>query len=264
MTDYTIERGFGVRERMDLLAKVRGPATMSMLDAIGIGEGDRCIDLGCGGGHVAIELAKRVGPGGFVLGIDLDEALLEVARGEADAQGLTNVRFRVSAVEEVAESDLDFGYSRLLFMHLADPEKVAELLAGSVRAGGTVALEDAEFSACFTYPRCSAYDGWVGWYQEAVRRNGGDPNIGPRLPSLLRSVGVTNVGVRVAQDAFVSGPEKQLQEMSMAKQKAAVVSAGVATADEYDAAYAEVQAFAADPSTLIAGPRIVQAWGQRP
>jgi hypothetical protein len=52
-----------------------------------------------------------------VLGID--EALLEVARGEASARGLKNVVFRVSAVEDLADDGFDFGYSRLLFVHLA-------------------------------------------------------------------------------------------------------------------------------------------------
>jgi hypothetical protein len=50
----------------------------------------------------------------------------------------------------------------------------------------------------------------------------------------------------------------------MSKQRAAVLAAGVASADEYDAAHAKVQAFASDPTTMIAGPRVIQAWGQRP
>lgn len=51
--------------------------------------------------------------------------------------------------------------------------------------------------------------------------------------------------------------------MSMARQKTAVVAAGVATSEEYDAAYTRMLSFAADPTTLLAGPRIVQTWGRR-
>jgi hypothetical protein len=83
------------------------------------------------------------------------------------------------------------------------------------------------------------------------------------LPTLLRSAGLTLLGARVVQDAFVEGPYKQLQQMSMLKQRAAVLAAGVARADEYDVAHAEVRAFADDPTTMIAGPRVIQAWGQR-
>ena len=62
MTNYTIDRGLGVRDRMDLLAAVFAPSTLALLDAVGIASGASCIDVGCGGGHVAIELGRRVGP----------------------------------------------------------------------------------------------------------------------------------------------------------------------------------------------------------
>src|SRR5262245_21030344 len=99
VADYTIDRGLGVRERMDLLAAVHEPATLTGLDIVGIAAGARCVDLGCGGGHVALELARRVGPSGHVTGIDLDEELLELARAEATARGLDNVTFHVGPVE---------------------------------------------------------------------------------------------------------------------------------------------------------------------
>src|SRR4029077_3449935 len=84
---------------MDLLAAVFAPSALSLLDAVAISSGASCIDVGCGGGHVAIELGRRVGPAGHVVGIDLDTDLLEVARTEAAAQGFDHVSFRVAAVE---------------------------------------------------------------------------------------------------------------------------------------------------------------------
>jgi 2-polyprenyl-3-methyl-5-hydroxy-6-metoxy-1,4-benzoquinol methylase len=263
VSDYTIERGLGVRERMDLLAAVRGPATQQLLDSLALGAGARCVDIGCGGGHVTIELARRVGPSGFVLGIDLDEALLEAARHHALASDLDNITFRVSAAEDLAETNLDLAFSRLVLMHLPDPQRVVCLMADAIRPGGVVAVEDANFDGCFAYPSCTSFGRWVDWYQQTVRRNGGDPELGLRLPTLLRSAGLTLLGVRVVQDAFVEGPYKQLQQMSMLKQRAAVLAAGVAGADEYDVAHAEVRAFADDPTTMIAGPRVIQAWGKR-
>jgi hypothetical protein len=174
------------------------------------------------------------------------------------------VEFRVASVEDLSETDFDLAFSRLLFMHLPDPARIASLMVNAVRPSGFVVVEDAQFSTCFTYPSCPAYDRWVGWYREAVRRAGADADIGPRLPTILRAAGVDVLGVRIVQDAFLEGPYKRLQEMSMVKQKRAVVGAGIATADEYDAAHAEVQTFVADPTTLVAGPRIIQTWGKRP
>jgi SAM-dependent methyltransferase len=249
---------------MDLLAAVFAPSTLALLDAVGVASGANCVDVGCGGGHVAIELGRRVGPAGRVVGIDLDAALLEVARTEAAAQGLDHVSFRVAAVEDLAESGFDVACARMLLMHLRDPTSVAGLMVAAVRSGGIVAVEDLDFSGSFTYPSCPAYDRRVGWYRETVRRRGGNADLGPRLPALLSSVGLTDIRVRVVQRAFLDGPHKHLQEISMAKQRAAVVAAGVASADEYDAAHAELVAFTANPTTLIAAPRMIQAWGRRP
>ena len=264
MTDYTVDRGLGVRDRMDLLAAVFAPSTRALLDAVGISSGASCIDVGCGGGHVAIELGRRVGPAGHVVGIDLDTDLLEVARTEAAAQGLDHVSFRVAAVEDLAESSFDLSCARMLLMHLRDPSRVARSMVAAVRPGGIVAVEDVDFSGSFTYPSCPAYVRRVAWYQETVRRRGGDADLGPRLPALLSSVGLTDIRVRVVQPAFLDGPHKHLQELSMLKQKAAVVAAGVASAEAYEAAHAELVAFTADPTTLVAAPRMIQAWGRRP
>jgi hypothetical protein len=76
-------------------------------------------------------------------------------------------------------------------------------------------------------------------------------------------VGLDDIGVRVAQPAYLDGPHKQLQQMSMERMKAAVVAAGVVSADTYDEAHAELKAFTDDPTTLIAAPRMIQAWGRR-
>src|SRR5262249_37857563 len=151
-----------------------------------------------------------------------------------------------------------------LLMHLRDPASVARLMVAAVRPGGTVAVEDLNFSGSFTYPACPAYDRRVAWYRETVRHRGGDADVGLRLPALLSSAGLADIRVMVAQPAFLDGPHKHLQEVSMLKQKAAVVAAGVASADDYDAAYAELVAFTADPRTLVAAPRLIQAWGRRP
>src|SRR5262249_24823507 len=70
VSDYTIDRGFGVTQRMTLLAQAHAPGTVSVLDMLGVPrDGARCVDLGCGGGHVTMELARRVGASGRVVGI---------------------------------------------------------------------------------------------------------------------------------------------------------------------------------------------------
>jgi hypothetical protein len=174
------------------------------------------------------------------------------------------VTFRAGSVEQFSDADLDVVFARMLLSHLRDPAAVVRRMAEAVRSGGMVIVEDVQFAGCFTEPQCAAYDRWVAWFKEAVRLTAVDLDIGPRLPAMLRLAGLSGVGVRVTQAAQLDGPLKQLQQMSMEKVRTAILAAGLAGAEEFDAAHAELKAFTDDPTTIVATPRMIQTWGQRP
>ena len=88
---YVIRGGVEGRERLRLLSAVMGPSTRALLAEVGIAAGAACLDLGCGGGDVTFELARALGPGGRVLGVDLDEIMVDMARREAEEHRLSNV-----------------------------------------------------------------------------------------------------------------------------------------------------------------------------
>jgi len=58
---YAIRGGKEGKTRLDLLARVLQPTTMQLLDGVGLVRGMKCLDFGCGGGHVAILIAGIVG-----------------------------------------------------------------------------------------------------------------------------------------------------------------------------------------------------------
>src|SRR5262249_60203793 len=99
-----------------------------------------------------MELGRRVGPAGRVVGMDLDTALLEVARTEAGARGLDHVSFRVGAVEDLAESGFDLACARMLLMHLRDPDSVVRSMVAAGRTRGMVVVGEVKFSGAFTQP----------------------------------------------------------------------------------------------------------------
>src|SRR5262245_32005978 len=97
MTDgdrYAIRGGVEGRERLRALSRVMRPHTVALLERGGVSVGMTCLDAGCGGGDVTLELARRVSPQGRAVGIDLDETKLALARQEAAEQGIANVEFR--------------------------------------------------------------------------------------------------------------------------------------------------------------------------
>jgi cyclopropane fatty-acyl-phospholipid synthase-like methyltransferase len=69
MANYAIAGGLAGKERLDVLQRVHGPFTRALLDSTGIKQGARCLDAGCGGGHVSRDLAARVGKTGSVSGL---------------------------------------------------------------------------------------------------------------------------------------------------------------------------------------------------
>ena len=85
---YMIRGGTAGRERLRALHNASAPATAALLDGVGVAPGMTCLDAGCGGGDVTLELAARVGPTGRVVGLDLDEEKLAVARAEAERAGV--------------------------------------------------------------------------------------------------------------------------------------------------------------------------------
>src|SRR5262245_27552439 len=75
-TDYVIRGGVQGRERLRLLARVLRPTTLGLFAHVGIRPGMTCLDVGCGGGDVAFDLARATGAGGKVVGIDIDRTKL--------------------------------------------------------------------------------------------------------------------------------------------------------------------------------------------
>jgi 2-polyprenyl-3-methyl-5-hydroxy-6-metoxy-1,4-benzoquinol methylase len=70
--------------------------------------GARVLDVGCGTGASALPAAARVGPTGRVIGIDLAERLLEIARQKAASRNLANVEFRFGDMEQLGYPDQHF------------------------------------------------------------------------------------------------------------------------------------------------------------
>jgi SAM-dependent methyltransferase len=261
---YTIDGGTPGKERLDVLARVCEPGTTALLDRVGISAGDRCLDLGCGGGHVTRELALRAGEKGFVLGIDVDATVLELARKDLRAAGISGVELRRADATELRESDYNVAYTRFLLSHLAEPARVIQSMADALKPGGVAIIEDIDFSGYFCEPPHRAHDRWVQLYRETVRRRGGNADLGPKLPALLQRAGLERIGVSISQEYALEGEPKLIPALTLQRIAGAVSAEGVASAREVAQTIEELHALSTDTSTLMGMPRVVQAWGTRP
>lgn len=262
---YVIRGGSDGRERLRILARVMQPTTLSLLDQVGLAAGASCLDLGCGGGDVSFDLARLVGPTGKVLGVDMDKEELAIAEREAKAQKLDNVSFEISDITEwQKDPEFNLAYGRFILTHLQDPAKILAKLFQSLHPGGAVVVEDIDFTGYFCYPASSAFDRYIELYSEVVHRAGADPNIGPRLPSLLIEANFENVQLNVVQPAGLQGEVKIMQPLTMDYIRTPVLAHELATEQEIDEIVEELYAYARDARTVLSLPRVVQTWGYRP
>ena len=262
---YVIRGGVEGRERLRVLARVMRASTDSLFERLGIGDGLMCLDVGCGGGDVSLELAQRVAPRGKVVGVDIDETKLHLARREAAARGVRNVEFLARDIRtDDAHSLFDVVYARFLLTHLDDPARVIAAFYKHLRPGGLVIVEDMDGSGCFTYPESAAFLRFRELYFAVVRRRGGDPDIGPRLPVLLADGGFEQVEMNVVQPAGTRGEVKLLNPITLENITDTVLQDGLASREEIAALINELYEFAENPRTVAGLPRVVQVWGRRP
>jgi SAM-dependent methyltransferase len=260
---YAIRGGIEGRERLALLSSIFAGSTARLLDLAGVPEGAACLDAGCGGGDVSLELARRAGPSGRIVGIDLDKTKLEIARREADAAGAA-VHYHALDIADPLPGPFDVVYMRFLLSHLAEPASALANARDALAPGGLVVVEDVDFRGHFAHPESAALERYVEIYTRVVRGRGGDANLGARLPCLLADAGFADIQVNVLNPAATSGRLKLLNPVTMEAIAAAVVADGMASeaevTDLIDTLYAEAR----DPSRLTSLPRIVQCWARKP
>lgn len=105
------------------------------------GPGERVLDVGCGFGDTAVDLARQVGPAGRVVGIDCCEAFLDVCRKRGRAVGAGNVEW-IEGDAETREfgAPFDFWFSRFGTMFFAMPVPALRHLRGQLRPGGRMMM----------------------------------------------------------------------------------------------------------------------------
>lgn len=261
---YLIRGGVEGRERLRLLARVMRPTTIALFDRIGIEAGMACLDVGCGGGDVTLDLIERVGPAGRVVGWDIDKTKIDLARREADEKGIHNVEYRVVDIAQMEPTaEFDVVYSRFLLSHLKDPAGALAKFERSARPGCLVALEDIDFSGFFCYPDSAVLHRFIELFSESSKRRGGDPNMGLRLPGLLIDLGFERIQTNVVQPAGIDYEVKLMLPVTMENIAESVLADGLAESDEIDRVIAGLYELARGDGAFVSHPRVIQAWGYR-
>lgn len=259
---YAIRGGEEGNARLHLLHRILRSTTVRLLQKAGLEKGMTCLDVGCGGGVVTLEMARVVGPDGTAVGIDMDTVALELARQDAVDQGVSNVVFSEADVTQLSEHEaFDFIFARFLLTHLPHPEQMVTRMVAALRAGGALAVEDIDFRGHFAHPSCPALDKYAELYQQVVRRKGADPIIGPRLYGLLLDAGLGEVDISLVHPVHTKGEGKHIHPMTLEAIASSVIDEGLATPSELEELLEDLNRGVRDARTLMGMPRIFQVWG---
>jgi SAM-dependent methyltransferase len=140
--EYWEQRSTSWIEAEDFTGMVTGSFGRRAIDGLALEPGERVLDVGCGTGPTTIELARRVMPGGAVLGVDIAPSMLEAARARAASEGIDNAEFVVADAQagDLGDGGFDAVFSQFGVMFFSDPGAAFANLRRFLREGGRIAF----------------------------------------------------------------------------------------------------------------------------
>lgn len=160
-----------------------------------IGAGQVVVDFGCGPGGLSIELARRVGPTGRVLALDINPSFLERTRALAAAEGVADridTRLLDGDAVPLEAGSVDRVVCKNVLEYVPDPAKTVAEFRRVLRPGGIAHVSDSDWGAVIVEP-----DGGFERIMSAAAIAFRTPRIGRRLYSLFRDAGLDEVRVQM-------------------------------------------------------------------
>ena len=252
------------RERLRVQAEAWRPATERMLDSIGVEEGWRCLDLGCGAEGVLGSLARRVGRAGSVIGLDIDPALLAQAAAFASAERLEQIELVEgdAFATGLPDASFDLVHTRFMFAPLGRHRALFAEIHRLVRPGGIVAIQEPDVAAWQCWPRSADFERLVDSIVATFAASGGDFNAGRNAYAYLRANSYADIGIRAEVLSLPGGHPYARLPLLFAESLATKLAARMGS-EIFEQVKAGCNAACTDPASMITSFVVQQAWGRR-
>ena len=190
----------GWRKNDEQLRKNTEPVTLRMLELAGLNNGNWVLDIASGTGEPAIPAARQVGPSGKVVGIDLVEDMLKVARDKAKQQRVDNIEFHCVDGEALPFGPDKFHAATIRWglMFMPDPVSCLRQTHNALKKEGRLVVScwaDPERNPFFTHIMSI-----LGQFMELPQPPAGSPGVfafadPSRLENVLKESGFQNIEV---------------------------------------------------------------------
>jgi ubiquinone/menaquinone biosynthesis C-methylase UbiE len=264
-SSYVVSVGEAGKYRLDLLNNVFAPYSERFLKRAGIKPGMQVLDVGCGTGNMSCKIAELVGTTGQVVGIDISEEQLIIAREQAKQKSLTNISFVQAAAENVLSLNrkFDLVYCRALLIHVEQPFDVLKDMYASLKPGGILACEDGAMSSCFPQPPSPAFDRSIQMLFQYGEKIKVDFDLGDRLYHMYKALGIKDVNINLEQPIVTRNPEKKLIEINLVEAAPKYIAHSIATQAEIDDVLQKIKAWSERDDSYFGCARITQVWAAR-
>jgi ubiquinone/menaquinone biosynthesis C-methylase UbiE len=184
--------------RLKLQATVAIELERAAWNEAGLKPGMNVLDLACGPGFTACELAKTVG-NGTVTGVDINEELIFTAHQAKVSEKVDNVSFFLGNIYnlDLPENAFDFVYARFVFQHLEKPQLALSNIRKVLKPGGILCILDIDDNWTSFSPGSDAFVKFIRKSGAGQKRKGGNRLIGSQLFSLLNRADYQNVSSRI-------------------------------------------------------------------
>src|SRR6266567_517660 len=155
--------------------------------------GERVLDLGSGGGIDVLLSARRVGPSGFAYGLDMTDAMLELAERNRAEAGVENVRFLRGIIENIPlpPESVDVVISNCVINLSADKGQVLREAYRVLAPGGRFAVSDIVFQGHLPQALRTDMESWAGCIAGALEEE--------TYRELLHAAGFSDIEVELTR-----------------------------------------------------------------
>lgn len=233
-------------KRLLRIAELNAEMARAAFSYVGVGEGWRTIDCGCGPLGVLPILAEMVGSNGKVVGIDFTIGTVERAREVVEQLGLPNVEVIQADIHEVDTVSLggpfDLAYTRCFLMHQADPAECLIAIAALIRPGGwIIAQEPLASPPPHAHPASEALGSYWALMHEVMERSGLSRGAVASLSSCARTAGLEVVRTKGAFNVIDPEVGFPVHAATLAAFRDRALTSGIASTSELDSLISELQ-----------------------
>lgn len=173
------------------------------------------LDCGCGPGSITTGFARALAPG-QVVGIDIAESQIALARQQAEAQGIQNVRFEVANIYNIPFPDdsFDAAFAHTILQHLADPVRALREIHRVLKPGGVIGVREEDTAGLIFAPTTPLMDQTLELFVRTWQHNGGNPYFARHQRTALHAAGFVNTeGFAMAEHAGTAEATRPTGEM---------------------------------------------------